>query len=431
MKLKSLLLGIKNSLLYSLMVGTSSMVYNLFITYVQYFYTDIIQLSSHWVGRGWFLFGLWNTINDPLSGWLSDKIKARFGRRKYLLAALIIPVTLTFALIWAPIVSDSKLQVFIYFLVIISIFDVLHTMLDNNLGAILPEAYKTMHERVNISMLNNVLILVLAGLAVSFAPVVYDALGWVRFGIFFALIATSLLVLGLFGIREPHRDEHEAIEQVSLFANLKDILATRFITTMIAIQFFARMMLAVTMTTLPFYAKYSLGLSGVESGILTGSLFVSIGLGFPFWRSYMLRHGSQKTMAKSLLFAAAASLFLLIPVHKYLVIALMAVFGSLAAGSQLAPTVMTAETIDKDNRHGLKYREGMIIGLMGMAIRFPPAISGLLIGELLKLAAYDSSLAVSMQPDTVNWTLRIFFALGLVLSSLATYYFNSRNSLKK
>src|SRR5690606_14573621 len=110
-----------------------------------------------------------------------------------------------------------------------------------------------------------------------------------------------------------------------------------------------------------------LGLSGVESGILTGSLFVSIGLGFPFWRSYMLRHGSQKTMAKSLLFAAAASLFLLIPVHKYLVIALMAVFGSLAAGSQLAPTVMTAETIDKDNRHGLKYREGMIIGLMGMA----------------------------------------------------------------
>jgi Na+/melibiose symporter-like transporter len=145
----------------------------------------------------------------------------------------------------------------------------------------------------------------------------------------------------------------------------------------------------------------------------------------------MLKHGSQKTMARSLLFAAAASVFLLIPVHKYLVIVLMAVFGSLAAGSQLAPTVMTAETIDKDNRQGLKYREGMIIGLMGMAIRFPPAVSGLLIGELLKLAAYDSTLAVSMQPDAVNWILRVFFAFGLVFSSLATYYFNNRHSLKK
>src|SRR5512138_3125999 len=46
-----------------------------------YYFTIWRGLDQTLAGYIWILFGLWNAINDPLFGYLSDRTKHNLGRR--------------------------------------------------------------------------------------------------------------------------------------------------------------------------------------------------------------------------------------------------------------------------------------------------------------------------------------------------------------
>jgi len=70
------------TLFYSLGNAAGLLTYSTFNTFIQYFYTTVMGLPPEWVGRGWFAFGFWNAVNDPVAGWLSDRTSTRWGRRR-------------------------------------------------------------------------------------------------------------------------------------------------------------------------------------------------------------------------------------------------------------------------------------------------------------------------------------------------------------
>ena len=70
------------TIFYSFGNAAGLLTYTTFNTFIQYFYTTVMGLPPQWVGRGWFLFGFWNAVNDPVAGWLSDRTRTRWGRRR-------------------------------------------------------------------------------------------------------------------------------------------------------------------------------------------------------------------------------------------------------------------------------------------------------------------------------------------------------------
>jgi len=68
--------GIGDSTLRSIAFGAtmlgSSALNNLFVTYYLELFTSVALVSSWWFYCVQFLFGIWNAVNDPLFGWLSD-----------------------------------------------------------------------------------------------------------------------------------------------------------------------------------------------------------------------------------------------------------------------------------------------------------------------------------------------------------------------
>ena len=72
-----------------------------------------------------------------------------------------------------------------------------------------------------------------------------------------------------------------------------------------------------------------------------------------------------------------------------------------------------------------KEREGVIYGGLGMAVRFPPAIAGLLLGYILAAAKYNADLEPFMQPETVGQFIRYFLCASAVVSTLTTLIFAS------
>jgi len=69
-------------------------------------------------------------------------------------------------------------------------------------------------------------------------------------------------------------------------------------------------------------------------------------------------------------------------------------------------------------RTGLR-REGMYRGILGFIFRFPPAVAGLVLGEGLSLAGYDSDLAAGMQPEAVITVIRTFSAVLPMIAIVA------------
>ncbi len=46
-----------------------------------YYFVNLRGLSTYYTGIVWLLFGIWNAVNDPLFGYISDRTKSNLGRR--------------------------------------------------------------------------------------------------------------------------------------------------------------------------------------------------------------------------------------------------------------------------------------------------------------------------------------------------------------
>ena len=116
-------------------------------------------------------------------------------------------------------------------------------------------------------------------------------------------------------------------------------------------------------------------------------------------------------MIVSMVVSAVFALPLLFAGDVIVVGAALGLLGVAIGGTVLGPDLLFAEVVDDDYvRTGLR-REGMYRGILGFVYRFPPAVAGLVLGEGLALAGYDSDLAAGMQPDAVLTVIRVFSAV--------------------
>ncbi len=64
------------------------------------FYTDGALILPALAGNALLIGKIWDAINDPLFGWLTDKTKSRFGKRRVFMIFGAIPLAIAIALLW-------------------------------------------------------------------------------------------------------------------------------------------------------------------------------------------------------------------------------------------------------------------------------------------------------------------------------------------
>ncbi len=74
----------------------------LFGTYLMKFATDVLLIAPAAMGSIIAASRLWDAVSDPLAGYLSDRTRSRFGRRRVWMFAAAIPMALTLFAIWSP-----------------------------------------------------------------------------------------------------------------------------------------------------------------------------------------------------------------------------------------------------------------------------------------------------------------------------------------
>ncbi|MBI3249154.1 MAG: MFS transporter [Deltaproteobacteria bacterium] len=121
-----------------------------FNNFLLFFYTNVIMLSPSLAGLALALGRVWDGINDPLVGYLSDNTTSRFGRRRPYLFASVIPLGLTFYLLWNPPDGLGTWGNFAYLALAYMLMDGCFTFYSTPYLALGAELSRDYHERTQV-----------------------------------------------------------------------------------------------------------------------------------------------------------------------------------------------------------------------------------------------------------------------------------------
>src|SRR5512139_2462929 len=115
-----------------------------------YFLTDVVGLRPDLAGWAVGLGRIWDAVNDPLFGLLSDRIRTRWGRRRVLLLFGSVPLGVSFMLMWiVPELNQFWLAV--YYAVTFILFDTAFTIVHVGYNALTPEMTSDYDERSSLN----------------------------------------------------------------------------------------------------------------------------------------------------------------------------------------------------------------------------------------------------------------------------------------
>ena len=124
-----------------------------FGTFAFYFYEREIGLNVWLIGLGFFLYAVYNGVNDPLVGYLTNrpfKFTKRWGRRFPWILIGGIPFILSYILIFTPPAVNPESGAWILFLWLIFttfLFDTFASVFWVNFSSLFPDKFRSVKER--------------------------------------------------------------------------------------------------------------------------------------------------------------------------------------------------------------------------------------------------------------------------------------------
>lgn len=118
--------------------------------FLNYFLVSVVGLVPVTVGWILLLGRIWDAINDPLVGVISDRLDTRWGRRRPMMLLAALPLGILFALLWFRPPTDSGVVLFVYFVVISLSLDTVYTIFSVPHTALMAEITQDYNRRISI-----------------------------------------------------------------------------------------------------------------------------------------------------------------------------------------------------------------------------------------------------------------------------------------
>jgi len=92
-------------------MGTTA--FTITATFLLFYFTDVMKIPSFLAGLILFLGAFWDALTDPWAGFVSDRTRTRFGRRRPFFLFTALPIGVSFVLLFAVPVSFPLVWKFI------------------------------------------------------------------------------------------------------------------------------------------------------------------------------------------------------------------------------------------------------------------------------------------------------------------------------
>ncbi len=193
--------------------------------FVLVYYSQVLGLSPYLAGLAFGIGLVFDAITDPLVGYLSDNTRSRLGRRHPYLYASVVPLALTYFLLWHPPPSiQEEMSLFFYLLICNSALNLSTTLFIVPAYATVAEITSDYEERTRLLSRFHAMMSVV-GNGMSFAmyaiwlrptPYIADGIlnveGYRQAGVFGTLLMAASILVFTIGLHRhiPHMKTHSA-----------------------------------------------------------------------------------------------------------------------------------------------------------------------------------------------------------------------------
>ena len=389
----------------------TSILWETFGGYAYFYYIDFLGLAITSAALVRTIFTVWDAINDPVMGFLSDHTRTRWGRRRPWLFAGLPLFMLVFVLVFsAPASYKNTSRLFPYMMLVMLAYETLSTIININYSALYPELFRTLIERTRVAVFGqcgNVLGL-LVGLALS--PLIFGAIGFSRMALIYALVGGTLFFISLWFNRE-NPAHHPQRAWSSLKPIIQGILVDKVFWLYVLMMVLTLFATGLVSFALPFYVKYALQAPTSVTSLLSGAALLTSLATMPVWTRLVRVWKLRKVFLISACVIGIGTLGLgLLPRIQYAVLSAV-FFGAALQGINITHIVIRASLISRNiGRTGMQ-NEASYYGMMNAALRLGGLLQALVMLLVGVIFGYVSGENPGTQPDVAFRALISAFPL--------------------
>lgn len=426
-------------------------------TFLMFYCTAILNIPGSLVGLVISISIAWDAITDPLMGYISDNTKSRaFGRRHLYLIIGGIGIGICNLFLWNIPSGFSVMTKFFFIFIDIILIKTFMTIFITPYTALGAELSNDYNERTSIQGIKTIFFLLglifvsVVLLYVFFQPSAEFPIGQLNpksyssMGLFSSIIIVVFSMLCYFFTKKYipflRLDEDQAVEKLSLSdlmisfkGIMKDVMfrsvALSYMFNNIASAMFSNIGLHVF--------TYTFTLNNQQIALMVGTQFAVSILSQPAWTFISKRIDKKPSIQLGLgLCIIGSAYFLALVIFKdhimgnplyFLPFAVLAGFGT--GGLFTLPLSMIADIIDLEELNIGKRSEGTYYGCLTLFYKFSQSITLLLVGFILDIIKFDSSLPV--QSESTVLTLGLILSITTSLSFIAAFLSLKKYSLDR
>jgi len=388
-----------------------SMSLTILAAYFAIFLTDVVGLAPGVAALAIFLGRTVDYINDPLIGYLSDRTRSRWGRRRPFLLFGALPFALAFILLWIKPPFTGTVPLAIYYALAYILFDSAATFVYMPYFALTPELTDSYDERTSLtshrmffSILGSLIAFTVPLIIIgSFNPENASRVFWM--GVLFAFLSAAPLIGVFFGTRE--RPEFQASPPPRLRDSLKSAIKNRPFVFGAVMYLLTWISMDILQVNLLFFLKYVVGREA-DSDLIMGASFVTAMCTLPLWNWVSKKWNKRLAYAVGVAFWAVIQLVLITlnptsPLPFLLGLSILAGIGIGAA--HVLPWSIIPDAIEWDEYQTGARHEGMFYSLITLAQKIASSIAIPLTLLVLEATGYQANAAV--QPESALLGIRL------------------------
>ena len=364
-----------------------------FSTWVFSFYYSALGMDAWLISLAFVIWSLWNAINDPLIGYISDRTKTKIGRRKPYIIIGLIGVVVVEIILWIPPVR-TPMGLFWYLLIMLIAWDIFYTCLALPYDTLFPEMYLSEKQRASSntfkqigSIIGLLTAYLIGGLLVGEIDV---EAGYLLNGIVTSVIVVVTVVISLiWGVKERKEFSQDHKHEFGFLEGLKYTFKNKGFVIYTAIYFLYEYFILTIGTVIPLFGKNVLLKNGLpveafDASLLSGILFVVGFITVPLWKFLHQKIGSKKGFVISIMLYIVASIPLFF-LTNYWDVAIVAGTMGLGFGGMLYYIyLIIADVVDEDELKTGVRREGTFFGITNFFMRLSMILSILSITIVFK-----------------------------------------------
>jgi glycoside/pentoside/hexuronide:cation symporter, GPH family len=362
------------------------------------FFTNVAGLDPRSAGNILAIGKIWDAINDPVVGVLSDRTRSRWGRRRPWMIFGAIPFGIFFFLQWLvpqfnadP--AANKVALFWYYVLVSILFNTAFTAVNLPYTALTPELTKDYNERTSLNSfrfafsIGGSILSLLLGLVV-FQVVSEPTQQYLVLGAVCAILSVFPLYWCVWGTKERYTVDTEP--SLPILQQLKIVLSNRPFLFVIGIYLCSWLAFQLTATILPYFVVNRMEM-GSWSYFLVALVVQGVALIMLFVWSAVSRYRGKRTvyfLGMSLWIVTQVGLFFLQPGQVWLLYLLSAMAGGGVATAYLVPWSMLPDVIELDELRTGQRREGIFYAFFVFLQKMSLSLALWIVGQALGQAGF-------------------------------------------